>query len=260
LEWLEVRNNPAAGTILSLKGYSNMHQASAAPSRQASFVPLHADSLHDLSGPVNQISTMLELYLKRRPAEGDGAADPLLQLIRESASRLQSLIRALQDYDRVAGAPLAVRPCDTATLLAIAVDNLGATIRESGAEVTQGPLPRVECDPNQIGQVFASLLDNALKFRGETRPEIRVSAERQGEYWLFSVRDNGAGIDARHHEAVFHMFRRINGDRYPGSGVGLALSRHIVERHGGWMWVESELGSGSNFFFTLRDGPWHAAC
>jgi light-regulated signal transduction histidine kinase (bacteriophytochrome) len=234
-----------------------MHpQSTLAPNDR--FIPLHADSLHDLAGPVNQISVMLDLYLNRKqPGSGD---DAILKLILDSRDRLRKLILALQDYDRVAGAPPRFQPCEGNNLLAIAVRWLDAAIVESGAKVQQNDLPRIQCDPNQMTYAFASLIENAIKFRSEEPPEVRISAASQGDDWLFSVRDNGIGIEPRHQQSAFHMFRRIHGDRYPGVGAGLAITRRIVESHGGRIWVESLPGRGSAFFFTLPSDPWKQTC
>jgi light-regulated signal transduction histidine kinase (bacteriophytochrome) len=232
----------------------------AQPQTQECFIPLHADSLHDLASPVNQIATMFELFLKRRKAKPPTEEDTVLNLIRESTSRLRNLIGALQDYDRLAGAISEPRSCESKALLAVALTSLDPVIRQSGAQVRQEELPRIHCDPNQMIFVFTSLIDNAIKFRGEDGPDVGVSAVGQGAEWLFSVRDNGIGIEARHRESVFHMFKRLNGERYPGWGAGLAITHQIVGRHGGRIWVESEPGNGSTFFFTLPRQNWQPAC
>src|SRR5579872_5732149 len=234
-------------------------QASATPAPRENFVPLHADSLHDLASPVNQLTTMFDLFLKRQPSRPEGGEDTLLSLIRDAAGRLQRLVSAMQDYDRLTGLPLKIRPCEGNALLDIALALLEPAIRETGAELTSEALPPIECDPSQLGYALTALLDNAIKFHGEGRPHVHLSAARQGEDWLFSVRDNGIGIDPRHHQSVFHMFKRIHGDRYPGSGAGLAITHRVVERHGGRIWVESEPGHGSNFLFTLPFSSWYQA-
>jgi len=229
--------------------------AQATKLAQQSFVPLYADSLHDLASPINQICTMFDLYLRRQQQQPAGD-DGILNLIRESAGRLRRLMDALQEYDRVAGGPPQVRTCEGNALLAIALAVLDPMIRESNASIQFADLPRLDCDPNQISYAFTALIGNAIKFRSEAQPEIRIAADSQADHWLFSFRDNGMGIDARHHESVFHMFKRLHSDRYPGAGAGLAITRRVVERHGGRIWVQSEPGGGSSFFFTLPSGPW----
>jgi chemotaxis family two-component system sensor kinase Cph1 len=229
---------------------------------QECIVPLHSDSLHDLAGPVNQVCTMLEMFRKRRrkrpdasDADADAEDEVVLELIQHSATRLQTLMTALQTYPRVVGSPGEYRECEGNALLAGALALVESMAREADALVTHDDLPQLHCDPNQMIYALTSLVENSIKFRGPGRPEIRISATPNREGWLFSVRDNGIGIDPRHSESVFHMFKRINGDRYPGAGAGLAITRRIIERHGGTIWLESELGSGATFFFTLPGTP-----
>jgi light-regulated signal transduction histidine kinase (bacteriophytochrome) len=226
----------------------------AEPERQRleCFVPLYSDSMHDLAGPVNQISTMLELYLARHTQSRANAQEQaILNLLQDSTTRLGKLLDAMQSYLRLSGLPREFRQCDCDSLLSFALGSLDPLVRESGAVVTRDEIPAMCCDPNQLVYAFICLLETALKFRGDLRPEIRISVTPQGGDWLLSICDNGIGIDARHHEAVFHMFKRIHGDRYPGIGAGLAITRRIIEEHGGRIWVESEPGRGSTFFFTL---------
>jgi light-regulated signal transduction histidine kinase (bacteriophytochrome) len=233
---------------------------------QECFVPLHSDSLHDLAGPVNQICTMLELFRKRRRKRPDAGAEDddevVLELIQTSATRLQSLMTALRTYPRVVNSPCEYGGCEGNALLASALASVEPMARKADALVWHDDLPQLHCDPNQIIYALTSLVENSIKFRGQSRPEIRISARPNvpvtpdgGDGWLFSVRDNGIGIDPRHSESVFHMFKRINGDRYGGAGAGLAITRRIIERHGGRIWFESALGSGATFFFTLPGTP-----
>jgi signal transduction histidine kinase len=229
-------------------------QAQSEKSRTESFVPLHADSLHDLAGPVNQISTMVDLLLRRdrqQPAMGE---ETILNLVRTSTARLLRLVGALQEFTFIAGPPPQFRYSSGNTILAGAIASLSFFIRESGAKVTHEDLPQLCCDSGQMTYVFTSLIENAIKFRSEAPPRVQIAAADAGGYWLLSVRDNGIGIDSRHRESIFHMFQRINGERYPGAGAGLAISRHIIEQHGGRIWVESEPDRGSKFFFTLPAG------
>jgi chemotaxis family two-component system sensor kinase Cph1 len=135
-------------------------------------------------------------------------------------------------------------------LLDQALADLREAVEQSGAKVTRSPLPEIEAEPSQIVQVFQNLIGNALKFRGEAPPRIHVSARREGREWVFSVRDNGIGMDPAEAEQVFTLFKRLHPE-IPGSGIGLAICRKIVERHGGRLWVESEPGRGSTFSFTL---------
>jgi chemotaxis family two-component system sensor kinase Cph1 len=125
-------------------------------------------------------------------------------------------------------------------------------MEEAGAKVTRDPLPTVMADDIQLGQLFQNLIANAMKFRGEEPPRIHVSAKQNGDEWLFSVRDNGIGIDPTLTDRIFIMFQRLHGMKeYPGTGIGLAICKKIVERHGGRIWVESEIGEGTTFYFTM---------
>lgn len=216
------------------------------------YVRLNADSLHDLMSPANQISMIAELMLKKYRGTLDQEAETLFGFLQSSASRLQDLIAGLRRYVRVAGSPSPGRLCDANKLLAGAEASIQPEIDQNGAVVTHDPLPEVYCDPNQIGYAFASLMENSIKFRRESRPEIHVSATAAGNAWVFSVRDNGIGIDPRHGDRIFGLFKRIHNDAHPGAGVGLAITRQIVEQHGGRIWVESQLGAGATFYFSLR--------
>jgi len=149
-----------------------------------------------------------------------------------------------------------MEPTDLSVILASAIENLKISIQESGAQITSDALPTLRVDPMQFVLLFQNLLSNAMKFRGNSPPLIRVGAtHRQGE-WVFSVTDNGIGIDPEHAERIFMIFQRLHPrDRYPGTGMGLAICKKIVEQHGGRIWVESSLGKGATFFFTLPDQP-----
>src|SRR5207249_2894982 len=133
-----------------------------------------------------------------------------------------------------------------------AIANLKVAIAESNATITREPLPKVSADAVQLTQVFQNLIGNAIKFHGSEPPRIHVAAQRRENEWLFSVRDNGIGIDPRNFDRIFDLFQRLHTrQEYPGTGMGLAICKKIVERHGGQMWVESKPGQGSAFFFTL---------
>jgi light-regulated signal transduction histidine kinase (bacteriophytochrome) len=157
----------------------------------------------------------------------------------------------------VLGSPAEFCYCDANALLVAAIRSLGRVIPRSGVCVSNDDLPAMYCNPQELVYVFANLIDNAIKFRSEAAPQIRISVTTRGGDWLFSVRDNGIGIDPRRRESVFHTFKRSNGDRCFGSAGSLAVARGIIERHGGTMWVESKPLSGSTFFFTLPVGDSH---
>jgi len=143
-------------------------------------------------------------------------------------------------------------PTSCHEIVARAMANLAVAIKESGAVVSPDGLPTVPADGSELTQVFQNLIGNAIKFRSERRPEVRIAAERRGDEWLFSVRDNGIGIPAEFTGKIFVIFQRLHGrDKYAGTGIGLSICKKIVERHGGRIWVESEPGNGSTFYFTL---------
>ncbi|HUE24915.1 MAG TPA: ATP-binding protein [Bryobacteraceae bacterium] len=218
-------------------------------------VPFNSDSLHDLMSPVNQIGTISELLFTKYRGALDEDAETLFGFIQSSASRLQNLLAGLRTYMRVAGAPSCCRLCDANMLLAGAKASLQPEIDQNGAVVTHDPLPELYCDPSQIGYALASLIENAIKFRCEHRPEVHVSAAAEENNWRFSVKDNGMGIDPRNGDRIFGLFKRIQNEGYPGAGVGLAIVRQIVEQHGGRIWVESQPGRGATFFFSLPRQP-----
>jgi signal transduction histidine kinase len=218
-------------------------------------VPLHADSLHDLASPAHQISTMLELLLKRLGNERCGPEErELVELMKASTARLEKFIGGMRSYSRTVCSSGGSVCVDGSAIVQDACSRLDPVIREAGARLTIPPIPRFRCEPAQMANVFTNLIDNAVKFRGDTRAQVELSVEAADGGWTVTVEDQGIGIDPRHHESIFHLFRRLNGDRYPGVGIGLAVARGIVERHGGRIWVESELGKGARFRFTVAAG------
>ena len=214
-------------------------------------VPLDSGSLHDLLSPVNQMCTMADMVVQKYRGTLDSEAEVLFGFLQGSASRLQNLLSGLQNYTQTVGSRNPSRRCDANLLLAAALELVRPAIDRSGAQVTHDALPGLYCDPTQISQTFANLIDNSIKFRGESRPEIHVSAQADGDAWIYSFRDNGMGIDPRHSERIFGVFKRIHNDGYPGAGVGLAIAKKIVEGHGGRIWVESALGRGATFRLAL---------
>jgi len=165
---------------------------------------------------------------------------------------MHRLINDLLAYARLGSRAAEFVPTDCEAIFADAVSNLGSAMEENGATVTHDPLPTVMADKDQLSRLFQNLLSNAIKFRAADPPVVHVSARRNGNEWLFSVRDNGIGIDPEHFERVFLIFQRLHGkSEYSGTGVGLAICRKIVEHHGGKIWIESHAGKGSTFYFTL---------
>lgn len=216
------------------------------------YVRINSDSLHELMGPTNQIGTLVELLRQKYAGVADEDTETLFGFLQSAAGRLQTMMAGFKTYLRAAACPTERRLCDANQLLAGAKASIGPMIEESGAVVTHDPLPEVDCDASQICYAFASLLENAIKFRGAQRAKIHVSAVSEGEGWVFSVHDNGIGIEPRFRDRIFALFKRARNDNTTGAGVGLAATRQIVEQHGGRIWVDSQPGMGTTFYFSLR--------
>jgi PAS domain S-box-containing protein len=210
---------------------------------------------HDLQEPLRMVTSYLQLLERRYGARLDADADEFIHFAVDGATRMNQLIKDLLAYSRVSthGQPFGFTDCEA--VLDQAVRNLQLAVEESNASVTHGPLPTVLADASQLTQLFQNLVGNAIKFRSEHPPEVHVQAEQREGEWLFSVRDNGIGIEQQYAERIFLIFQRLHTrDEYPGTGIGLAICQRIVERHGGRIWVESQLGSGATFHFTIPDG------
>lgn len=207
------------------------------------------------------VSSFVSLLARRYRGQLDEDGEEFIRFAVEGATRMHDLINALLAYSRLdtAGAPSAPEDCEAA--LERALENLKVSIEDSDAVVTHGPLPRIRADATQIVQLFQNLVGNAIKFRRkDVPPRVRVEAELCADDWHFSVRDNGIGIDPKRANRIFVIFQRLHGrDDYPGTGIGLAICKKIVERHGGRIWVESGPGDGSVFRFTLPRAAGEAA-
>jgi PAS domain S-box-containing protein len=207
---------------------------------------------HDLQEPLRMVSSYTQLLARRYRDQLDADADEFIAYAVDGANRMQILINDLLQYSRVGTRGKVLAPTDTGGVFEAACANLRRAIEEIGAEVTSGELPVVMGDDVQLVQLFQNLIGNAIKFRGEEPPKVYVAAERRGGEWLFSVSDNGIGLEPEFRERIFVIFQRLHGrTEYDGTGIGLAVCKKIVERHGGKIWVESELGEGSTFYFTL---------
>jgi len=207
---------------------------------------------HDLQEPLRMVASYVQLLEGRYRDKLDPKADKYFFYAIDGAKRMQSMIRDLLRYSRVGRVDEPVQPVDCAKPLAAALSNLKLVIEETGARITVSRLPRTMGDPVQIAQLFQNLLENAIKFSRDGPPRVHVSCERKGEEWVVSISDNGIGIEPQHAEEIFQIFRRLNErESYSGTGIGLAITRKIVERHGGRIWVESSPGAGSTFRFTL---------
>jgi PAS domain S-box-containing protein len=207
---------------------------------------------HDLQEPLRMVTSYVQLLQRRYQGQLDAKADVFIGYAVDGAARMQTLIQDLLAYSRVSRANGAVTPIDCTGVLAQVQANLSTTIAEAGATVTADALPTLLADPGQIGQLFQNLISNAIKFHGVEPPHIQISATHQGAEWLFAVRDNGIGIDPQYAERIFEIFQRLHTRaEYPGTGIGLAICKKIVERHGGRIWLESQLGTGTTFYFTI---------
>ena len=208
---------------------------------------------HDLQEPLRMVTSFVQLLAERYKGKLDKDADEFIGFAVDGATRMQALIEGLLDYSRVGTRGKEFAPTDSETALQQAEQNLKVAIEESGAEITHDPLPTVPGDDVQLTELLQNLIANAIKFhRADEPPRIHVSAEQQHGEWVFSVKDNGIGIESRHVDRLFKVFSRLHApDEYPGTGIGLAVCKRIVERHGGRIWVESEPGKGSTFYFTI---------
>lgn len=225
---------------------------------------------HDLQEPLRMVASYTQLLAKRYKGKLDADADEFIAYAIDGATRMQALISDLLAYARVGTRGKSPRPTDCQAVLDQALRNLQARIEDQDAVVTHDPLPTVMGDETQLIQLFQNLISNAIKFRGDGPPRIHISAQNSSEIrnlegnkpntqdltpkteWVFSVRDNGIGIDPQYADRIFVIFQRLHSKtEYPGTGIGLAICKRIVERHGGRIWVESQPGAGTVFSFTL---------
>ena len=209
---------------------------------------------HDLQEPLRMVSSYTQLIARRYKGKLDADADEFIAFAVDGANRMQRLILDLLAYSRVNTAGRQFEPTAMETVLKAALNNLTNAVKESQAVITHDPLPAVMGDDKQLAQLFQNLLSNAVKFGGAQPPRIHISAKQTDGEWLFSVRDHGIGLDPQYADRIFVIFQRLHTrEEYPGTGIGLAICKKIVERHGGRIWVESELGKGATFYFTMRD-------
>jgi PAS domain S-box-containing protein len=207
---------------------------------------------HDLKTPLRTISGFVELVQVNYSGKLDARGADWIRRASEGAHRLEARIDNLLLYSRLDSRAEPFEPVDCQVVLKEVLEGLEVVIQETDADITAGELPTVMGDPTQLVQLFENLIANGIKYRSASRPRIHISTERENGEWVFSVADNGIGIEAKHHERVFELFRRLHTQNaYPGDGLGLTLCRRIVGRHGGRIWLESELGKGCTVFFTI---------
>ncbi|MFN0073890.1 MAG: sensor histidine kinase, partial [Chloroflexota bacterium] len=206
---------------------------------------------HDLQEPLRMVASYTQLLARRYKGKLDAEADEFIAFAVEGATRMQGLINDLLAYSRVGTRGAEARPTDASEVLRQVLHDLSPAIQESGAEITQDELPTLNIDPTQLRQLLQNLISNAIKFQGPEQPRISIGVSENAHEWRFMVQDNGLGIDPRHMDRIFVIFQRLHTrEEYPGTGIGLAICKKIVERHGGRIWVESTPGHGATFFFT----------
>ena len=207
---------------------------------------------HDLQEPLRMVSSYVQLLARRYQGRLDPDADDFINFAVEGANRMKTLINDLLAYSRVGTRGKPFEPVELETVLDRVLVNLQLSIEDGRVVITRDPLPTAQADDTQMVQLFQNLIGNAIKFRGEKPPQIHVGAAPRDEAWLFYARDNGIGLDPQYANRIFLIFQRLHGkSEYAGTGIGLAICKRIVERHGGSIWVESQLGQGSTFYFTL---------
>lgn len=207
---------------------------------------------HDLQEPLRMVASYTQLLARRYKDNLDEDANEFIHYAVDGAMRMQALINDLLMISRVGTRGKPLQPCESGLSLEHALINLRMAIEESGAGITHDPMPRVMADVSQLTQLLQNLIGNAIKFHSGEQPRIHIGAQQRGDEWVISVKDNGIGIAPEFFERIFVIFQRLHGKQeYPGTGIGLAVCKKIVERHGGEIWVESEPGQGATFLFTL---------
>jgi len=208
---------------------------------------------HDLQEPLRMVTNYLQVLKRRYDRQLDREALEYIDSAVDGASRMKGLIEGLLNFSRVGTQSIDAQKVEAETLVQRVVENLNAVIKEHSAAVTwDHPLPEVAADPALVVQVLQNLIANGIKFQQDSAPRLHIAVAAENSEWVFSVRDNGIGIEPRHSDRIFQIFERLHpSERYPGTGLGLAISRKIVERHGGRIWFESKPREGSTFFFAL---------
>ncbi|HEX2867447.1 MAG TPA: ATP-binding protein [Ignavibacteriales bacterium] len=208
---------------------------------------------HDLQEPLRMIASYSQLLTRRYEGKLDQKADQYITYITEGVQRMQTLIMDLLHYSRTATGKEELKTVDFNIIMTEVLTDLKVAIETSHADIKTSPLPVLRANHTQIRQLFQNLIGNAIKFRGDIKPVIEIKAQEESDDWLFSIKDNGIGIEPEYSEKIFMLFQRLNDrDKYPGTGIGLAVCKKIVERHGGRIRMESEPEKGTTFFFTLR--------
>jgi two-component system, sensor histidine kinase and response regulator len=246
--------------VATIKAFLRVRQAEAALRRSNEDLERFAYRVtHELNEPLRTITMHSQLLEERLAGKLDPEVSKSLEFVQEGVTRMRTFIDDLLRYSQSTHAGSDVRSLNMEEVLSEAVSSLGAAIQESGAKITHDPLPELVADA-RIGHVLQNLISNAIKYGREgVTPEIHVAAKLDGNAWQFSVSDNGIGIAPRYWQSIFQVFQRLHGRDIPGTGVGLALAQKIVETNAGRIWVESQPGSGSTFYFTISNDAGVAA-
>ena len=209
---------------------------------------------HDLQAPLRGVEGFANLFSRRYKGKLDTKADEFIEFIIDGVKRMRVLIKDLLEYSQIEAKEIHWKSMESELAVTQALANLKTAIEESSAIVTYETLPRIIGDSSQMSSLFQNLIGNAIKYRREEPPKIHISAERKGDKWLFSVNDNGIGIDPNNLDRIFVVFQRLHTEEeYEGTGIGLAICKRIIERHKGNIWIKSEPGKGSTFYFTIPD-------
>lgn len=234
-------------TQKALQQHANELERSNAELEQFAYV-----ASHDLQEPLRIVASYTQLLARRYKDKLDSDANEFIEFIVDGATRMQNLINDLLSYSRVGTRGQEFESNDLNKILETVINTLDLRIKDSTATVTHDSLPTLPTDGRQMLQLFQNLIGNALKFQSDSSPVVHIGVVQLADEYLFSVRDNGIGIDSQYAERIFQVFQRLHGKgEYPGTGIGLAICKKIVERHGGRIWVESSPGTGSTFYFTL---------
>jgi light-regulated signal transduction histidine kinase (bacteriophytochrome) len=210
---------------------------------------------HDLQEPLRTVTSHGQMLARSLRGKLTEEEQQILNFITAAARRMNGMITGLLDYGRVANQPRIPQVFNAEECVVSAISDLRAYIDEMKALITYDPMPVVTADRQQLCTVFQNLISNAIKYHGEDSPLVRISASQADGSYVFCVADNGIGIAPRHHDKIFQVFSRLHPKAFPGTGIGLAIVKRVVERHGGRIWVESEEGLGSRFYFTLPVQP-----
>jgi len=206
---------------------------------------------HDLQAPIRMVKIFSELLAERYRSQLDSTADEFIDTIQEGVSAMEALVRTLLNYATVGQGPMTRERVGLESIVHAVVTTLQPAIEEAKAEISHSYLPTVQCDGVLLQQLVQNLVSNALKYAGSGTPRVKITAKESEKEWTVSVHDNGPGIPADSQESIFMPLKRLHGGEISGTGMGLAVCKKIVERHGGRIWVESRPGTGSTFFFTL---------